>query len=221
MGCASCKFRLAPFLRSYDETVDGGLIPPRSLADTVASLTEQAGSRLEVIDERAPATCGSSCSQPRLPDHSRTLWLPSARRDLGVLVAPRGASKTVIACSSIAERATSTLVLVGRETLADQWRTRISELLVVKAGQRGGGRTRGAGRLSKDVSCSTWDESCAHIREKPPQRYTTTTTSTLVSLPRPWPSARQAIRASVSPTPVNRHHGVDHFDHGVRCPGST
>ena len=40
------------FLRSYDETLDGGLVLPRGLRDTVASLVEQAGSHLEVTDER-------------------------------------------------------------------------------------------------------------------------------------------------------------------------
>ena len=49
-------FNIPRFLHSYDETLDGGLILPRGMLVTVTDLAAQAGSRLDITDERTPGT---------------------------------------------------------------------------------------------------------------------------------------------------------------------
>ncbi|MGH8932924.1 MAG: TOTE conflict system archaeo-eukaryotic primase domain-containing protein [Egibacteraceae bacterium] len=128
-------------LRSYVETLDR-LMLPRGLLGAVERLVAQAGGSLVITDQRpAPS--------PIRLRFAETLTLEQqvavddlAVHDHGVLVAPPGMGKTVMACALIARHARPTLVIVDRKPLLDQWRARLRDhlgLTVEEIGQIGGG----------------------------------------------------------------------------------
>jgi superfamily II DNA or RNA helicase len=76
---------------------------------------------------------------------------------MGVFVAPPGVGKTVLGTYLAAKRARSTLVLVHRRPLLDQWVAQLSMFLRLdekKIGQIGGGKRKPNGRL--DVATCCW-----------------------------------------------------------------
>jgi superfamily II DNA or RNA helicase len=153
------------FLRLYDETAEGDLLLPRGMYDRLAALLERAGSSMVVTaDLRSDGSpqelhCSAMLTSEQHAAHDAVLG-----HDLGLLVAPPGAGKTVMASAVIASLGVSTLVLVDRKALADQWRTRLCELLGVKVGQRGGGRPKTTGvldvatlqTLARDDDVASW-----------------------------------------------------------------
>src|SRR4030095_4763453 len=66
------------------------------------------------------------------------------RHDVGVFVAPPGVGKTVLGTYLVAQRARSTLVLVHRQPLLDQWVAQLSMFLGLEEKEIGqiGGRER-------------------------------------------------------------------------------
>ena len=133
------------FLYSYDETAEGDLVLPRGLCGLLTDLVDSAGSTLRIDDKRVTGDRHEFICSTQLRSEQADAVRHLVEEDTSVLIAPPGSGKTVIACAAITSRACSTLVLVDRKALADQWRDRLQKHLGFKCGQIGGGRSKTSG----------------------------------------------------------------------------
>jgi superfamily II DNA or RNA helicase len=137
-------FQVPRFIRCYQEDLDW-LHLPRGLREVAEELVSQAGSRLEFADDRPEPAPYDFPFHARLSPTQQIALDGASGHELGILEAPPGAGKTVIACALIARTGLRTLILVDRTALLDQWRGQVESLLDVKPGQLGGGRKRQSG----------------------------------------------------------------------------
>jgi superfamily II DNA or RNA helicase len=116
------------------EEHDDKLALPRGTLHDIEKLFSKAGGNLEIIDTRpAPATTELSFTGT-LTATQGTAVEAVLEHEEGVLVAPPGAGKTVMACAAIARRGVSTLILVHRKQLLDQWSDRLQAFLGISKG---------------------------------------------------------------------------------------
>ncbi len=124
-------------------------LPRGCEADAVALLAEW-GVRVAVDDQRVngePLRIEFRGDLTEVQTRAAAAVLP---HDIGIVVAPPGTGKTVLGAALIAKRAVSTLVLVHRKPLLDQWVVQLSEFLGIprkEIGVIGGGKHRGTGRI--------------------------------------------------------------------------
>lgn len=135
-------FKTPRFIRCYRETMDQ-LLLPRGLADKASAIVKEAGSQLALVDGFTDPPAVPFDLIASLTPEQKAAVAALAPHDLGMLVAPPGAGKTVVACGVMAEHALPTLVLVDRKPLVEQWRERLVTHLGLhtkQIGQLGGGR---------------------------------------------------------------------------------
>lgn len=123
---------------------------PRGCLAALEDLLSEYGVKLKVEDLRADGVPLDVEFGGQLTEVQQQASSALLAHETGVFVAPPGTGKTVVGIEVIAERARSTLVLVHRTPLLDQWRAQLALFLDLKPseiGQIGGGKFRPNGRL--------------------------------------------------------------------------
>lgn len=127
---------------------------PRGCLEDVQQTLGALGVRATMRDERSSGRPLDVAFHGELRAEQKAAGDAMLERDTGVLAATTAFGKTVVAAWLIAQRGVSTLVLVHRRQLLDQWVERLAAFLnlpVKSIGRIGGGKNRPSGLLDVAV----------------------------------------------------------------------
>ncbi len=139
-----------PRVISCAEDLPQHVAVPRGCTPDVTEILRDHGVMIDINDERAVGAEISVQFEGALTPMQQRAANALLANDTGVLVAPPGVGKTVIGTYVIATRRRSTLILVHRGPLLDQWRSQLAMFLGIDAkriGQIGAGKERITGEI--------------------------------------------------------------------------
>ena len=133
----------------YDDLPKYIVLPRGSLEDVI-QLLEAHKINIAVVDESTKGKPLRVSFKGKLRPKQKGAIKALRQHDIGVLSATTAFGKTVVAAKMLAVRKRSTLILVHRKQLLEQWRERLATFLSVSVddiGQIGGGKKKPNGKL--------------------------------------------------------------------------
>lgn len=119
------------------ENLDRHIALPRNCLGDLRALAESHGIDLRVNDLRVSGQLLDVSFHGELAELQVQALEALEAHELGILVAPPGVGKTIMAAALIAKRQRSTLVLVHRKHLLTQWQSQLARFLVIEQDQIG------------------------------------------------------------------------------------
>ena len=132
-------------LKFYRTLKDGTLVVPRGFSGQVIALAQRYGVRFEFDDKRRVLPSVDFAFTGQLRAFQEAAVGAMLRKDFGVLSAPTGSGKTIMALHLIAARRQPALIVVHTKELLSQWIDRIEMFLDTpraEIGVIGGGKKR-------------------------------------------------------------------------------
>jgi len=108
----------------------------------------------DFIDERKKHKAIPFLFNAQLREHQKAVIETISKKDLGVIVAPPGSGKTIVALKIISEKEQSALIIVHRKQLVEQWTERVETFLGIpktEIGKIGQGKSK----IGKKITIAT------------------------------------------------------------------
>ncbi len=108
----------------------------------------------DFIDERKKQKLIPYLFNAQLRDHQQTVVESIAKKELGVIVAPPGSGKTIVALKIISDKQQPALIIVHRKQLVEQWTERIETFLCIPKNEIGK-IGQGKSKVGKKITIAT------------------------------------------------------------------
>ncbi|MHB8420902.1 MAG: TOTE conflict system archaeo-eukaryotic primase domain-containing protein [Myxococcales bacterium] len=142
--------RGTPRVISCAEDLPKHLAIPRGCLPDLEALLGDQGVKLVIEDKRTEGSELDVAFHGELTPLQQSAACALLQHETGVLVAPPGVGKTILGTYLVAQRRRSTLILVHRQQLLDQWLAQLAMFLGIdekEIGQIRGGKKKPNGRL--------------------------------------------------------------------------
>jgi superfamily II DNA or RNA helicase len=127
------------------EETENEILIPRGFVGKIIRFCRENKIDYDFKDERIKLNEVSFLFNAQLREHQQIVIDTTAKKDLGVIVAPPGSGKTILGLKIIADKKQPSLIITHRKQIADQWIERIETFLGVpknEIGKIGQGKTK-------------------------------------------------------------------------------
>jgi superfamily II DNA or RNA helicase len=138
----------------FVEEAENEVIIPRGFIGKLIRFCRENKIEHDFIDERKKKNTVPFSFNAQLREHQETAIESISKKDLGIIVAPPGSGKTIVALKIISEKQEPTLIIVHRKQLVEQWIERIETFLGIpkfEIGKIGQGKNK----VGKKVTVAT------------------------------------------------------------------
>ncbi len=146
-------FGIERYFKFVEET-ENEVFVPRGLVGKLLRFCRENKIENEFIDERKKQKAIPYLFNAQLREHQQAALESTAKKDLGVIVAPPGSGKTIVALKIISDKQQPALIIVHRKQLVEQWIERVETFLGIPKNEIGK-IGQGKSKVGKKITIAT------------------------------------------------------------------
>lgn len=135
----------------FVEETENEVIVPRGFIGKLIRFCRENKIEHDFIDERKKQKAIPFLFNAQLREHQQAVIESISKKDLGVIVAPPGSGKTIVALKIISDKQQPALIIVHRKQLVEQWTERVETFLGIpktEIGKIGQGKSKAGKKIT-------------------------------------------------------------------------